>query len=156
QADESVASGIDPPGVGLLTTTRGYDDLDRLASETTTLPDGSGRTVGYSYFRNGTPQSGTDPDGLSTSYTYDGQNRRAPAPTAARLTTYAYFPDDLLKTITYPNGVSASYSYDRADRLTSLVNAHGATVVSSYGYSYDANGNRLTQDEANGGLTEHT
>src|SRR5262249_47231416 len=63
QADESVASGIDPPGVGLLTTTRAYDDLDRLTSEATTLPDGSGRTVGYSYFRNGTRQSVTDPDG---------------------------------------------------------------------------------------------
>jgi RHS repeat-associated protein len=156
QAEESVASGVDPPGLGSLTTTKSYDDLDRLASETTTLSEGGQRTVGYTYFANGTRKTVTDPDSLVTAYTYDGQNRLATATTTAGDTTYTYWPDDLLKTITYPNGVSATYGYDKADRLTSLANAHGASVLSSYGYSYDNNGNRLTQDETNGGLTEHT
>src|SRR5262249_26011876 len=153
---ESVASGVDPPGLASLPISRTYDNLDRLTSETTTLPEGGTRTVSYTYFANGTRQSVTDPDNLATSYTYDGQNRLATATTNAGLTRYTYWPDDLLKTIEYPNGVTAAYGYDQANRLTSLVNARGAAVVSSYGYSYDANGNRLTQDEANGGLTEHT
>src|SRR5262249_54622445 len=38
QADETVASGTDPPVI--LTTTRAYDHLDRLKSETSQLPDG--------------------------------------------------------------------------------------------------------------------
>jgi YD repeat-containing protein len=50
----------------------------------------------------------------------------------------------------------SSYGYDLADRLTSLESLQGATVVSSYAYTYDANGNRLTQTETNGGAPETT
>ena len=47
QVDESVASGTDPPGTPpqVLTTVRNYDNLDRLGSETTPLPDGGTRIV---------------------------------------------------------------------------------------------------------------
>ncbi len=50
----------------------------------------------------------------------------------------------------------ASHTYDKADRLTSLTNAKGGTTVSSYTYTYDANGNRESQVEKNGGTTETT
>jgi len=154
QVDESVASGTDPPAT--LTTTRGYDDLDRLLSETTPLPDGGTRTVAYTYFANGTRRTVTDPSAVATSYAYDGQNRLETATTRAGVTTYAYWPDDLLRTVTYANGVVATHGYDKADRLTSLANARGATTVSSYAYTYDDRGNRLTQVETNGGTTETT
>ncbi len=160
QVDESVASGTDPPD-RTLTTTRNYDDLDRLDSETNTLPDDATRTVSYVYFDNGTRRSVTDPDGLTTAYTYDGKNRLATTTTGsgtpqARTTTYAYFPDDLLGSVTYPNGVVATHVYDLANRLTSLENTRGGATVSSYAYTYDDNGNRITQVETNGGLTETT
>jgi len=164
RAEEAVASGTDPPVT--LTTLRSYDDLDRLASETTALPDGGSRTVSYTYYRNGTRETITDPAGLVTRYTYDAQNRletvSIPSPPPGgegegegSLTTYAYYPDDLLRTITYPNGVVATHLYDKADRLTSLAHMKDAAAISSYVYGYDPNGNRLSQVETNG-ATETT
>jgi RHS repeat-associated protein len=159
EVQESVASGTDPPVV--LTTTRVFDDFDRLLSETSPLPDGGTRTVANTYFANGTRKTVTDPTGAVTAYTYDGRNRLATATTAvgtpqAALTTYSYFPDDLLKSVTYPSGVAATHGYDSADRLVSVANRQGATSISSYDYMYDGNGNRLTQVESNGGTTETT
>jgi RHS repeat-associated protein len=160
RADEQVASGSDPPGT-TLTTTRAFDKLDRLLSETVPLPDGGFRTVGHTYYRNGLRKTVTDPSGLVTFYDYDGQNRLRATTTGqstpqAGTTTQTYWPDDLLRSVTYPNGVTATHGYDKADRLTSLVNAKAASVVSSYGYTYDGNGNRKSQSEANGGTTEAT
>jgi len=154
QVDETVASGTDPPSV--LTTGRVYDDLDRLTSEVQPLADGGSQSVGYTYFRNGTRQTVTDPGGVVTSYTYDGQNRLSSALTAGGLVSYTYFPDDLLRTVRYPSGVVATHAYDRADRLVLLANARGPSVVSSYVYTYDRNGNRLSQVETNGGTAETT
>ena len=160
QIDESVASGLDPPDT-TLTTVRTWDDLDRLESETTTLPDGGTRTVAYTYYDNGNRRAVTDPDGVTTSYTYDGKNRLETATTEAdtpqaRETANTYFPDDLLQAVVYPNGVSATHGYDKANRLTSLGNTRAGATVSAYGYTYDDNGNRLTQGETNGGTTETT
>ncbi len=121
--DETVASGTDPPELTHLVTSSGYDSLNRLEGEATTLPDGDTRTVGYSYFGSGTRQSVTDPEMGLTSYSYDGQNRLKTATTAASATAYGYFGDDLLHTVSYPNGVTATHGYDKADRILSLVNA---------------------------------
>ena len=160
--EEQVASGTDPPSSDVtLVTTRGYDLQDRLQSEVQGLPDGGQRTVAYTHYRNGVRKSVTDPAGRITQYAYDGQNRLEDAVTdfgtpAARTTSYTYWPDDLLKTVTYPNDAVATQGYDRADRLTSLVNARVGTTISSYSYAYDANGNRLTQVEANNGPPETT
>ena len=140
QTDEHVASGTSPPDTTTLTTTRIYDGLDRLKSETQPLPDGSSRTLAYTYFKNGSRKTVTDPAGSVTEYAYDGQNRLKTATTDAtgsdpKTTTYTYEPDDLLKTVTYPNGVVATHGYDKADRLLSLVNAKDGAPISSYLYS---------------------
>jgi len=39
------------------------------------------------------------------------------------------------------------YTYDNSNRLINLINNNGASVVSSYAYSLDANGNRLQVTE---------
>ena len=157
RVEETVASGTDPPPPAPnQITTRTYDDFDRMLSGTVTLPDGGTKTVSYTYFKNGNRKTVTDPAGIVTSYTYDGQNRLETVTTPEGVMTYTYWPDDLLKTVTYPSGVESSYGYDLADRLTSLESRQGATVVSSYAYTYDANGNRLTQTETNGGAPETT
>jgi RHS repeat-associated protein len=158
RADETVASGTDPPAT--LTTIRSYDDLDRLASETAPLPDGGIRPVAYTYYRNGTRETITDPAGLVTRYTYDGRNRLESATTAfgtpaAAATTYTYHPDDLLRTVDYANGVVATHVYDKADRLKSLAQTKDTATLSSYVYGYDSNGNRISQVETNG-ATETT
>jgi RHS repeat-associated protein len=154
----------EPPGstIILLVTRRTYDDFDRLETETTTLPDGTGeRTVSYTYYRNGVRKTVTDPQGNVTFYTYDARNRVQTVTThfgtaSAKTTTFGYWPDGLLKEVQYPNGVVASYGYDLADRLLTLTHAKGVEVISSYEYTYDDNGNRLSQTETNGGVTEVT
>jgi RHS repeat-associated protein len=156
--DEHVASGNDPPEPPLRTV-REYDRLDRLTKETQPLPDRSSREVSYTYYKNGLRKTVTDPAESVTQYAYDGQNRLETATTGfgtadAAVTRHAYWPDDLLHTVTYPNGVVATHEYDKADRLLTLTNAKDATAVSSYAYTYDPNGNRLTQIEVNGGQTE--
>src|SRR5262249_45757243 len=113
-------------------------------------------TVSYTYYRDGSRESVTDPAGLVTRYTYDGKNRLASVGVSSSLesepalTTYAYYPDDLLRTITYPNGVVAAHVYDKPDRLKSPVKGKGAATLLLYLYAYAHTGNRLTEVEANG------
>jgi len=46
----------------------------------------------------------------------------------------------------YPNGVTTSYAYDNLNRLTSLAAVlNGTTPITSFGYTYDPAGNRLTK-----------
>lgn len=140
------------------TTSMEYDHLDRIVRSTN--PDG--KTVGYTYYRNGSRKNIRDADGLSTEYTYDTLNR-IDSVTAERLPTgYEYWPDGLQKAVIYPNGSRAETYYDSADRVVSIINYGRDTItpVSRYDYAYDANGNRLTQTEVhsavNGGSPETT
>jgi RHS repeat-associated protein len=156
---EYVASGTSPPSSTPRLVSRVYDDLDRLQSETSTLPDtGSSETVAYTYFGNGTRQTVKDPFAATTTYTYDGQNRLHSVTTADNAqTTYTYLGNGLADQVIYPNGVTATHTYDNANRLKSISNAKGATVINSYAYTYgDGRGNRTQQVETNGGVTEST
>ena len=160
RTEDSVASGSDPPGSPLVTT-RTWDTLDRLETETATLPEGGTRTVEHSYYGNGLRKTVKDPAGRVTLYTYDERNRLQTATTGsgspeAATTRYTYLPDSLPLEVTYPNGVKATHAYDRADRLTRLTNLRGPATVSAYAYGYDKNGNRLSQVETNGGVSETT
>ncbi len=139
-----------------------YDALDRLLSTT----NYDNKTIAYTYDNQGNRTSVTDPDGRTTNYAYDQRNRLTTVVTAAGQTQYQYWPDNLTKAIVYPNGTVAEYQYDAADRLTSVVNHLGtvgvapAQIISSYQYTYDANGNRLqqieTQHDLSGGAPEAT
>src|SRR5208337_14854 len=132
-----------------------FDALDRLITST----NYDNKTISYTYAMNGNKTSLTDPDGITTLYTYDAQNRLTTVTTESGVTTYAYWPDGLVKSITYPNGAIADTSfadsYDSAGRLTYLVNHFGTAgvvpsasqLISSFQYSYDRDGNRLTQTE---------
>jgi RHS repeat-associated protein len=148
------------PGVDRITS-RTYDGLDRLASETVMLEDGSTATLRHTYWRNGLRKTTTDSAERVTFYEYDGRNRLhrvtighgLPDP---QVVTYEYWPDSLLKSVTYPNGTAASYEYDRADRLVHLTVERAGTLIVSYEYDYDENGNRKSQVETNGGEAETT
>ena len=151
--ERDVRSGGGTPPVRV--TTRGYDRLDRQTSETVTLQDASTKTVATEYWKNGQVKSVTDPQGL-TSYTYDGQGREWTVVTSAGETRKTYYPDSLVKDISFPNGTKRAHGYDKADRLLSIVTTKDAAALASTAYTYDANGNRITQVQTNGGSEEAT
>ena len=145
----------------LRVTSRTYDGLDRLTSETVELQEGSTATLSYSYWKNGKRKTVTDAMGRVTFYEYDGQNRlkRLTANQGLpdeQVTSYEYWPDDLLKAVTKPDGTVSSYDYDHADRLETVVVRKDGIDLVSYAYTYDANGNRESQVEVNGGPPETT
>ncbi|PYM71132.1 MAG: hypothetical protein DME03_20055 [Candidatus Rokuibacteriota bacterium] len=77
------------------------------------------------------------------------------------MTTYAWWEDDLLKSVAYPNGTlhdrSDPRAYDRANRILAIVNRPaeiGGVPFSTYRYTYDRNGNRLSQVETQRSLTD--
>jgi RHS repeat-associated protein len=139
----------------LRVTARTYDTLDRQTGESFTGQDSVTRAVAVTYYANGRIQTLTDPRG-TTSFTYDGQNRESTSTTSAGATTKTYYADGLLKDATFPNGTKRSYAYDDADRVTSIVTTLGAAQVASVVYTYDANGNRLSEVKTNGGASETT
>jgi len=55
--------------------------------------------------------------------------------------------DPLIDAI-YPNGITTSYAYDTDSRLTNLrAVLNGTTTITSFGYSYDAAGNRTSKQQ---------
>lgn len=97
----------------------------------------------------------------SNSYEYD-KNRiskvQIPSGTKAE---YTFYDDGKLKSVTYPalsdgSILKSEYTYDGLSRLKTLVNKKGTSVLSSYSYTYDSNGNILTANESVGNNTNNT
>ena len=68
---------------------------------------------------------------------------------------YSYYPNGQVKKITYPKladgtYLTSEYVYDGVNRLMSVVNKKGSQVLSSYSYSYDPNGNIISQTNVTG------
>jgi RHS repeat-associated protein len=145
---QEVYSGIS----GTRTTARNYDNFDRL----TAVTDGFNKTLRYLFDANGNRTALTDPDNKVTRYTFDALNRVNTVSNTGGTTLYDYDRSSLKTKVTYPNGTTAATTYDRARRILTLVNRQGAAPVSSYSYTYDANGNRLQQIENVTGSDETT
>ena len=63
--------------------------------------------------------------------------------------------DGRAETVARSNGVDTAYGYDTAGRLTSIDHTAGATVIDSFTYSLDGNGNR-TGVTSNAGAESYT
>lgn len=137
---------------GTRTTAKTYDPFDRM----TEVTDGWGKTIRYQYDANGNRTALTDPDNRVTRYTFDALNRVATVTNAGGTTAYTYDRSSLLTQTAYPNGTQATVAYDGARRQTNVANRQGTATVSSYAYTYDANGNRTQQIETNGAAAETT
>ncbi|OGU23908.1 MAG: hypothetical protein A2X85_12295 [Geobacteraceae bacterium GWF2_54_21] len=125
-------------------TSNTYDDFDRLKTSSQ-----RGTTVSYSYDNNGNRLSVGTP-GNSTGYGYDVRNRVKTATAGTQTTGFDYYADGKKKTVTYPNGAKEEYEYYASNRVKTLTNSLNSAVISKFAYSYDRNGNRLSQDEARG------
>ncbi len=125
---------------GPRTTTYSYDELDRVSS----ITDPFGMTVGYTYDPNGKRTSTKYPGNRPVFYYYDDLNRLTRVEDWGGVsTTYQYDNAGRLTGQTMGNGSTVAYTYDNAGRLTDkLDKTAGNTVIASYHYDLDANGNR--------------
>ena len=138
-------------------TTYYYDDLGRLIKEV--VSDGSQKEYTYDAANNRKSlkisQNGVVK--TNTTYTYDNLNRLSTVLENGVLTaTYTYDENGNRKSLVYPNGNSTDYQYNLANKLTQLTNKKGATVLSSYAYTYYLNGNQAAKTDNTGKVTTYT
>ena len=58
---------------------------------------------------------------------------------------YQYTPDGRIEGMTHPNGVDTDYSYTPQNRVASIEHSLGVTRLAEYAYTYDPDGNRLSE-----------
>jgi len=135
------------------TTSYSYDYPGRLISVTN--PDQ--KTISYQYDASGNRTQLTDPNGNITIYTYDDNNRLTDVNAPAGSTAYQYDSLGILTGADYPNGTYTQYFYDpNRNWLCSLVNKEpNDAVLSSYNYTYDSAGNRLSVTEDDGSAVSY-
>ena len=147
------------------TITFSYNDNGHL----TGMTDGAGNT-GYTRDALGRMLSRTDPFGNTVGYSYDNLGRLATITYPGnKQVAYGYDAANRMKTVTSWLGVMATYSYNQAGQLSSVINGNGTTtsyeyqpangrltgiynrksdgtVIASYQYTLDGNGNRTKID----------
>jgi len=119
----------------------GYDGLDRMTAETT--PQG---TVSYHYDAAGRRIDMTAAAQTLVSYGYDNANRLTAISQGSETVQLGYDVANRRTQLTLPNSVSVGYGYDAGNQLTGLSYAQrNGTSLGSLGYSYDADGRRISQ-----------
>ena len=58
--------------------------------------------------------------------------------------------------LTYPNSMVEAYTYNKANWVTSVTNTKGTEVLSSYAYTYSADGNQRIKTDYTGKFTLYT
>ncbi len=138
---------VDPTG----TTGFTYDSVDRLTR--VAYPDT--RSVQYSYDKAGNRTSLTYPGGTATlGYTYDAANRLTQITQGTLSWTFGYDGAGNRTQLTQPNGTTTGYAYLANNWLSSITHkAPGGAAFQTIAYTYDANGNRITQGDSSGTTT---
>ena len=119
------------------TITEAYDNLDRLASETTA--QGS---ITYGYDLAGRRASMTVAGQPQVTYTYDNANRLTQIAQGTSTVGFSYDTVNRRSTLTLSNGVNVSYTYDNDSRVTGITYKFNANTLGNLTYSYDSLGRR--------------
>ncbi len=151
-ADAATSQFAYDPATGMVTDSVGPDGNRFTTTYTAdgwvkSSTDPMGNTTSYDgYDEFGNPGSVTDPDGVTTTYTYDGHGNTTSMSTpwdthaSAALTTYTYdlaHPGDLTA-VAAPDGSVIGYEYDGTTGLVkSMTGPDGETT-----YGHDATGNQ--------------
>ncbi len=136
-------------------TTNVYDKLNRIIA--TTVDYGAfEKTIQYTFNTIGKRATMTAPDGKVTTYTWDAAGQLVTINAADNITGYVYDDAGHRTQAIYANGTTAEYVYDAAERLVSLTNRKGETVIDSSTFTLDKAGNRLTMTDGNSQVTTYT
>lgn len=131
------------PGAGSIDF--GYDILDRLIQETTSLG-----TVAYQYDvldrRTQMTANGQQP----TTYQYDPASRLTRVEQGALFAALGYDHANRRTSLSYSNNTTTSYAYDLASRLTGITHNGPSGIIEALTYQYDAAGNRTSLTRNNG------
>ena len=123
----------------------GYDILSRLTLETTPLG-----SIQYAYDALGRRTAMTVAGQAQVTYQYDAASRLTRLQYGDLMVTMDYDAAGRRTALTYPNGTNTSYAYDAASRVTSIVHQSPVGAFEAVAYTYDAVGNRLSVNRANG------
>ncbi|MFZ6682219.1 RHS repeat-associated core domain-containing protein [Undibacterium sp. Tian12W] len=159
-----------PDGSSTSTT---YDDAGRVASTT----DAQGNAMTNGYDASGRLISLTDARGKQTKFEYDSVGNRTKVTDATnKVTQFEYDALNRLVKTTYPDNSTSStvwnttgtkqsetdqagnttvYGYDPVGRLNQVTQTNAATQQQTI-YGYDVNGNKISQTDAQGHVTNWT
>ena len=134
------------------TTERTYDPLNRvltkivpgLGTTTFTYDITSDLTAGH------VGSSTTDPKSNTVTRIYDKAGRLHQVKDGSVITaTYTYYDNGNLQKLQYPAS-SEEYTYYPNNRMHTLVNKIGSTIIDAYSYGYDAAGNQTSKVDGKG------
>jgi len=117
-----------------------YDLLGRLKSSASQFG-----TVEYSYDEASRTKSRKVVGQPTAEYSYDAVGNLLGVSMPQASVTFSYNDINQRDTATYSNGVVTTYTYDALGQVQSIENVKGSTVLNSQNYSYDATGNRISQ-----------
>jgi RHS repeat-associated protein len=119
------------------TITEGYDGLNRLTSETTSLG-----SISYGYDAAGRQTSMTVAGQPAVTYTYDNADRLTQIARSTATTGFGYDNANRRTSLTLPNGVAVTYGYDNGSHLTGITYQFGSNTLGNLSYTYDQLGRR--------------
>ena len=129
-----------------ITTTTYYDATDPdmgKRGNVATITNALGHVTQITaYDLNGNPLTIIDPNGVTTTLTYDLRQRLTSRSIGGEATTYTYDAVGQLLKVMLPDGSYTAYTYDSAHRLTEISDALGNRIV----YTLDAMGNRTKEE----------
>ena len=147
----------DPLGIQTIEVFDQYDNLIQL-----TKAAGTSQAATWSYtYQPGTGEltNATDPNGHTTTYTWDGAgNELSVIDPLERATTYSYDAYGDRLTSTDPAGLTTTYTYTANHDLasTSTPIGNGTTATTSYTYSTTSPGDLVSLTDPNGHTTTYT
>ncbi|MGZ4828196.1 MAG: RHS repeat-associated core domain-containing protein, partial [Candidatus Angelobacter sp.] len=159
-AGNRMTQAVDSAG-GTITET--YDNLDRLATETTcnTGAPACG-LITYGYDLAGRRASMTVAGQPQVTYSYDNANRLTQIAQGTSTVGFSYDTANRRSTLTLSNGVNMIYTYDNDSRVTGITYKFNANTLGNLTYSYDSLGRRtqvggsLAQTSLPGAVTSAT
>jgi RHS repeat-associated protein len=128
---------------GTDTLTWTYDLAGQLLSEQSQR---NASTVAYTYDAAGNRSTVSLDGSLFVSYGYDDASRLTTITRGANVFSFGYDDANRRTSLGFPNGVNTTYTYDTLNRLTNLAAIlNGTTTITSFGYTHDSVGNRLSK-----------